>query len=230
MRSPDGVMAFLLRPLLVMWIVGSLCSLSVAEMSAGVAKVDITNDDAGPVNDRLYARALVIASGEVTAAIVSIDAVAIGEIGPIKNDYLGKVRGQIETELKIPPTNVLVNASHCHGIVCKDVDQRTIQAVKLAQQNMVPVRMGAGSGHENRIMENRRLKLKSGKELDVRHAYSLPPDDEVASVGPVDPQIGILRLDRTDGRWRWSTTLPVTRFREFPAVAIPQISRASRRR
>jgi hypothetical protein len=175
-------------------------ALNAAEMRAGVAKVDITNDEAGPVNDRLYARALVMTSGDVTAAIVSIDAVAIGEIGPIKNDYLGKVRGQIETELKIPPTNVLINASHCHGIVCKDVDQRTIQAVKLAQQSMVPVRVGVGAGHEDRIMENRRLKLKSGKELDVRHAYSLPPDEEVAGVGPVDPQIGILRLDRTDGR------------------------------
>jgi hypothetical protein len=200
MRSPDGVMAFLLRPLLAVAIVGGVCGLAAAEMRAGVARVDITNDEAGPVNDRLYARALVIASGEQTAVIVSIDAVAIGEIGPIKNDYLGKVRGQIEAELKIPPTNVLVNASHCHGIVCKDVDQRTIQAVTLAQQNMVPVRIGVGSGHEDRIMENRRLKLKSGRELDVRHAYSLPADEEVASVGPVDPQIGILRLDRTDGR------------------------------
>ncbi|MDB5341846.1 MAG: hypothetical protein JWP89_223 [Schlesneria sp.] len=200
MRSPDGVMTFLFRPLLAMAIVGSVSSLAVAEMRAGVAKVDITNDEAGLVNDRLYARALVITTGELTAAIVSIDAVAIGEIGPIKNDYLGKVRGQVEAKLKIPPTNVLINASHCHGIVCKDVDQRTIQAVKQAQQNMVAVRVGVGSGHEDRIMENRRLRLKSGKELDVRHAYSLPPDDEVASVGPIDPQIGILRLDRIDGR------------------------------
>ena len=45
-------------------------------------------------------------------------------------------------------------------------------------------------------MENRRLKLKSGKEVDVRHAYSMPPDEDVAEVGPVDPEIGILRLKR----------------------------------
>ena len=45
-------------------------------------------------------------------------------------------------------------------------------------------------------MENRRLKLKDGREVDVRHAYSLPPDDEVAEVGPIDPEIGVLRLDR----------------------------------
>jgi hypothetical protein len=48
-------------------------------------------------------------------------------------------------------------------------------------------------------MENRRLKLKDGREIDIRHAYSLPPDEEVAAVGPIDPDIGVLRLDRADG-------------------------------
>ena len=28
----------------------------------------------------------------------------------------------------------------------------------------------------------------------------MPPDDEVVGVGPIDPQIGVLRLDRTDGQ------------------------------
>ena len=165
---------------------------------AGVAKVDITNVDAGPVNDPLYAKALVLKSGDTTAVLVTVDAVAIGEIGPIKNDYLPKVREGLKADLGIPPGSVLVNASHCHGIVCSDVAERTIAAVKAAHRKLVPVTVGAGAGHEDRIMENRRLKLKSGKVADVRHAYALPPDEEVAEVGPVDPQIGILRLDRAD--------------------------------
>ena len=65
---------------------------------------------------------------------------------------------------------------------------------------MVPVTAGVGTGHEDRIMENRRLKLKNGREADVRRAYSLPPDEQIAEVGPVDPQIGILRLDKEDGQ------------------------------
>ena len=76
--------------------------------------------------------------------------------------------------------------------------QRTVQAVKEAWQNRVPVTAGTGAGHEDRIMENRRLKLKDGGEADVRHAYSMPADETVASVGPIDPEIGILRLDRAD--------------------------------
>jgi hypothetical protein len=33
----------------------------------------------------------------------------------------------------------------------------------------------------------------------MRRAYSLPRDEDVASVGPIDPQIGLLRLNREDG-------------------------------
>ncbi|SIO56565.1 hypothetical protein SAMN05444166_5257 [Singulisphaera sp. GP187] len=186
-------------------------------LRAGVAKVDITNREAGPVNDPLYVKALVLKDDTTTAVMITVDAVAIGEIGHIKNDYLAKVRGRLETELNIKPESVLVNASHCHGVVCADVDQRTFQAVREAMENLVPVNVGAGAGHENRIMENRRLKLKNGKEIDVRHAYSLPPDEEVAQVGPVDPEIGILRLNRTDGR----TLAVVYNFACHPIQGVP---------
>jgi hypothetical protein len=131
--------------------------------------------------------------------LVTLDAVSIGEIGYIRNDYLGKVRTRLQKELGIAPESLIVNTSHCHGIVCADADDKTVEAVKKASENLVPVKAGVGVGHENRISENRRLKLKSGKEADVRHAYSLPPDEEVAGVGPIDPQIGILRLDKLDG-------------------------------
>jgi hypothetical protein len=169
-----------------------------SSLRAGVAKVDITHPQAKP-GDPLYVKALVLSDGETTAAIVTLDAVAIAEIGPIKNDYLTHVRAQLEKELGIHPANILVNASHCHGSVCDEVEARTVQAVKAAWEKRVPVKAGAGTGYEDRIMENRRLKLKSGREADVRHAYSLPPDEEVVSIGPVDPEIGLLRLDREDG-------------------------------
>jgi hypothetical protein len=169
-------------------------------LRAGAAKVDITDHAAGTHGDPLYAKALVLSDGETTTVIVTIDAVAIGELGRIGNDFLPNVRSRLEKELKIKPANVLVNASHCHGVVCEDVESRTVQAVKEAWRNMTPVNIGAGSGREDRVMENRRLRLRSGAEADVRHAYSLPPDEEVVGIGPVDPEIGVLRLDRKDGR------------------------------
>ncbi|MFN9463760.1 MAG: hypothetical protein ACK6B2_11230 [Planctomycetota bacterium] len=188
--------------------VSVLCLLSTLILSdvsfaqairAGVAKVDITKHEAGPVNDPLFAKALVIADDSKTIVLVSVDAVAIGEIGYIKNDYLPTVRNQLASELGIPANHLVVNASHCHGIVCDDVAERTLEAIRKAKSNLVPVKIGTGLGTEDRIMENRRLKMKDGREIDVRHAYALPADDQVAGIGPVDPKIGVVRIDRMDG-------------------------------
>ena len=188
-----------------------------AQIWAGVAKVDITRVEAGPVNGRLHARALVTTNETTTAVIVTLDVVAVGEIGSVSDDYLANVRSRVNQELEIRPENVLINASHCHGVACRDIDDRTVQAIRQATENMVPVRVGVGIGHEDRIQENRRLKLSSGKEVDVRHAYSMPADDEVAAVGPIDPEIGILRLDRKDG----STLAVVYNFACHPIQGVP---------
>ena len=184
---------------------------------AGVAKVIITDPEAGPANDPLYVKALVLRSSAAAAVIVTVDAVAIAEIGSIRNDFLANVRSHLNRELNLDPEHILINASHCHGKVCADVEARTVQAVVEAWQNMVPISIGAGTGCEDRIMENRRLKLKNGMEADVRHAYSLPPDEGVASVGPVDPEIGILRLDREDGE----TLAVVYNFACHPILEVP---------
>lgn len=188
-----------------------------AQLWAGAAKVDITRVEAGPVNGRLHARALVIKSDTTTAVIVTIDVVSLGEIGYVSNDYLDKVRSQVEKELGIKPANVMINASHCHGVPAKDIDARTVQAIKQAAANIVPVNIGVGTGYEDRVQENRRLKLKSGKELDVRRAYSMPADEEVVGPGPIDPEIGILRLDREDG----STLAVVYNFACHPIQGVP---------
>ena len=188
-----------LRWLAAWWLAWLPVVASGAVLQAGAAKVDIT-DERGLVNDRLYVRALALRSGDNTVVLVSIDAVAIGGIGRIKDDFLPRVRTTLKKELGIPPRHTLFNASHCHGLVHPETEARTVAAVRQAIKNLEPVRAGSGVGRETRIMENRRLILKNGKTVDVRHAYSLPPNDQVAAVGPVDPQIGVLRLDRLDGR------------------------------
>jgi hypothetical protein len=169
-------------------------------LKAGVAKVDITHPDSKHQTEPLFVKALVLSDGETTAVLVTVDAVALEEIGPIPKTYLPKVRARLETDLKIKPHQVVINTSHCHAIVCNDVDERTVKAVTQAYQAMVPVKLGSGSGREDRISQNRRLKLKDGRTTDVRHAYAVQRDEDVASVGPIDPEIGVLKLDRLDGR------------------------------
>lgn len=184
---------------------------------AGSAKVDITHETAAPIHDRLHARVVVLRHEELTLALIGLDVVAIGGIGPIPADFLTTLRDTLRSELGIAPQHVLVNASHCHGITCADVTQRTLQAVRTALDNLEPVRVGVSTGHEDRIMENRRLKLRDGTEADVRHAYSLPPDAEVAQVGPIDPEIGVLRLDRLDG----TTKAVIYNFACHPIQGVP---------
>lgn len=187
-------------------------------LRAGTSRADITDYEAGAVNDPLYAKALVLENGETAVAIVTVDAVALGEIGRIPNDYLANVRARLRADLEIEPGNVLINASHCHGVVCADVEDRTVRAVQEAWRNRAPVRVGVGRGHEDRIMENRRFRLKNGREADSRHAYSLPSDTEIAGIGPVDPEIGLFRLDRLDGT---GTLAVVYNFACHPIQGVP---------
>lgn len=184
---------------------------------AGTGRADITNREAGPVNDTLYAKALVLDDGSKRAVIITIDAVAIAQIGSIRNTYLAEVRKRLAEECQISPDQVMINASHCHGIVCADIEDRTVKAVKSAIAALEPVKIGVGKGFENRVSENRRMKLKNGREADVRHAYSLPFDDKVAEAGPIDPEIGILKLDRLNG----STLAVLYNFAVHPIQGVP---------
>jgi len=166
----------------------------------GAARVDITHPDSPAGDTPVCVRALVITdtATATNAVLITVDAVAVAEIGSIKDPYIANVRAAAKTGLGIDPKSIIFNASHCHALVAPDVEAKTIQAVETAWKNRVPVKVGVGVGHEDRIQENRRLEMKDGSVIDVRHAYAMPPDQDVAAVGPIDPEIGILRLDRVD--------------------------------
>ncbi len=175
-------------------------SLYAAELRAGVARIDITDRTVALVNDPCFAKALVLKNDHMMVVLITVDAVAIEGIGRIGNGFMATLRSALQKELGIAPSSVVINASHCHGVVRGDTAALVVQVVKEAAKNLVPVKVGAGVGHEDRISENRRLTLKDGSEVDMRRAYSMPCDEDVASVGPIDPQIGPLRLDREDGQ------------------------------
>lgn len=214
---------FLLRSIIILaGLASGFCvplasAAPVTILRAGAGRADITNRDAGPVNDTLYAKALVLDDGAGKAVIITVDAVAIGQIGSIKNSYMAQIRQRLADECQVSPGNVMVNASHCHGIVCADIEDRTVAAVKAAIAALEPVKVGVGKGFENRVSENRRMKLKTGREADVRHAYSLPFDDKVVEAGPIDPEIGILKLDRLNG----STLAVLYNFAVHPIQGVP---------
>ncbi|MBN2293653.1 MAG: hypothetical protein JXM70_14585 [Pirellulales bacterium] len=197
---------------------------AVSYLRAGVAKSDITTDAKGVrINDPLYAKALVLDDGRTKLAIVAMDATAIGGIGDIKDDFLPKLRARIEKELGIAGRNVLVSATHTHPpgrLLCDDKQQveRTFDAVRQAAGSMVPVKVGVGAGHEDRIMMNRTLRLKDGSHWSIRHGNPCPPDEDVVGVGPIDPEIGVLRIDRMNGR----PLAVVFNFASHPYITVPR--------
>ncbi len=78
---------------------------SLAELRAGAAKVDIADPAAGKPHGDIYARALVIGDEKTTLVLVAVDAVAIGGIGSIRDEYLGAVRERMSKELGLDLTN-----------------------------------------------------------------------------------------------------------------------------
>lgn len=174
-------------------------------LRAGTARREITTTGKGRhVIDPLYVKVLLLDDGEKKVAIIAMDVLAIGGIGDLSDDFLPALREKIENELHIPASHVLVNASHTHppGKILRDeseVIKSTFDAVSEALQNLVPVKVGCGAGTEDRISMNRNMTLKSGKHWTIRHANPCPPDEDVVSVGPMDPEIGIIRVDRLDG-------------------------------
>lgn len=177
----------------------------MSTLLAGHAKSDITTSSPEAIiHDPLHARALVLDDGETKLAIIAMDVVAIGGISDVSDDFLPNLRARIETELGVPGTHVLVNASHTHPggrLLCNDAEQveRTFDAVRRAMQDMVPVTVGVGVGHEDRFTINRTLRMKDGSGWTIRHAHPCPPDEDVAGLNPLDSSIGVLRFDRTDG-------------------------------
>ncbi|MDZ4200345.1 MAG: hypothetical protein U1E27_13800 [Kiritimatiellia bacterium] len=175
-------------------------------LRAGVARREITTDTRpGEIHDPLWVKALVLDDGNTPLAILSLDAVAIGGIGDIPDEYLPALRNRIEKKLGIPGTSVLVHATHTHPsgrLICdsRKLLDRSFAAVRQAFNDRTAVTAGFGSGREDRIMMNRTLRLKNGGRWTVRQAYPCPPDEEVAGLGPTDPEIGLIRIDHLDGR------------------------------
>lgn len=170
-----------------------------AALRAGVSKVNITKDKpTGLVNDPLYAKVLVLDDGKNKAVVITMDIINIGL------PELAEIRTRLQNELKINGNNVMINATHNHWVndqLAEDYVDRTVRAVKEALQKMVPVKVGGGAGIEKRISMNRRLSLTNGKEWTIRRATPEPQDNMVKGIAEAfDPEIGILRIDKTDGK------------------------------
>ncbi len=197
-QSRTAAASLLSTAVMVLVLLASALPEASAALCAGVAVANITADKpADPVRDPLLAKALVLEDGSNRAVIISLDLVVVPE------SLVTGVRRGVQQELGIDPSCILLNASHNHDTldaVAKDLVPRIVKAVKQASQNMVPAKVGVGVGREERITINRRLRMKDGTQWTIRRATPLPKDSDVAGTGPLDTQIGLLRVDTLAGK------------------------------
>ena len=172
--------------------------IAAAPLVAGVGVENITvSAPTQPVHDPLFAKVLVVDDGATRAVVVCLDLICVSD------SLTAAVRRQLHGELNIAESRVLINASHNHhtlGQVTGDLVARIVRAARRATESLCPVTIRVGTGREDRITINRRLRMKDGKHWTIRRATPSPKDETMAGLGPLDPEIGLLRLDRMDGK------------------------------
>jgi hypothetical protein len=200
------------------------CPSCQAALKAGFAKVDITppagvwlsgyaarKKPSEGISDQLYAKAIVLDDGQNKIAIVSADLLWF----PL--EITTDIRGTVKKKIGIPESNVLVCATHTHfgpkidkirkdwpdtpaskvdKSYVKKLTQRVAESIITAAKNTKPAKLGAVKGDISEIVYNRRTKRPDGK---VAMTFRLPPADPNLAFGPIDPEVGILRVEDTGG-------------------------------
>lgn len=118
-------------------------------LKVGAAKVDITPTAAEMpktmlgVLDPLNVRAIVVDDGKTRAAMVTVDA------GAIMTETWANVAAQVERELKIPTSQLLLTASHTHSAPWMRgpaYEAQIFDAIRKAAAAAKPARMAYGTG------------------------------------------------------------------------------------
>jgi hypothetical protein len=134
------------------------------------------------VLDRLYARAIVLDNGTARAALIAVDA------GSISDATWQSVTRQVEDQLGIPSTNVLLTATHTHsaGGPSADYVAKIVESVRTAQKALEPARVGYGTGVSFINVNRQIVDPKTGRWWEGAN-YDGPSDKTVAVLTFVRP-------------------------------------------
>ncbi len=158
-------------------------------------------------HDDLWAKALVLQTGEKRAAMVACDLVGIDR------DVIDEARKQVQAAAGIAPEHVLISATHSHtGPLMSrrflanappeplrlaeqfraQLPVKIAEAVKSASAAAVPARALRGLGHEESVAFYRRFLMKDGT---VRFNPGKMNPDIVQPAGLIDPDLAVVRFD-----------------------------------
>ena len=166
---------------------------------------EIRNKPSEGVADNLYAKALVLSDGTTEVAIVSADLIGVTA------EIVSAVRESARRETGIPTENILIAATHTHfGPVIKQykfdsrvdpaylevLTKKLASVIGSAHDNLAEVRVGAAMGRAPELLYNRRTINKEGRAVMT---FALPPQEPELTFGPKDPEVGVIRVEDTQG-------------------------------
>ncbi|TWU49767.1 hypothetical protein [Rubripirellula reticaptiva] len=228
-RQPIGILFSGI--VLAVMFVGSVSAVEPATFRAGASAVKITpplglpiigNWDSPPatkIHDDLHVRCLALDDGETTLVFAICDNVGI------PREVFDQARRLIQSETDLPPTHVMMSATHTHSAVSargtRQVDgievldsyqtlvaNRISQAVAHAIGNLKPAKIGWGSVDEPSEVHNRRWFVSNPKLLGnpfggVDRVRMNPPSGNSALIkpaGPIDPEVSFIIAKSLDGK------------------------------
>jgi hypothetical protein len=181
----------------------SAALLHAGEFRAGVAKADLDPPTGLPMAgygvrhskgtlDPLEARVLALSDGTRTIALVTLD-LCFPFDPPVMEEIRRAVRGTVD--------EVVFHASHTHSgptyseapEAAKHAIPRVAAAIEAAARAMVLARIGNGWGQVYLGFNRRYLRPDGSVQMFWRN------ETKVSTTFPVDPTVGLIRIDRSDG-------------------------------
>lgn len=156
--------------------------------------------------DDLYAKSAVIETESATVAFIALDAI------DVPRWLVERVRARVNESTGIPAEHVMVTSTHTHtgGPTIKTsfvnaVDEtylnnladKAADAAIMAYSRRTEARIGFGRGHEADIAFNRRFRMQDGT---VRMNPGIGNPHIVESVGTIDPEVLVIRIDDAAGK------------------------------
>jgi neutral ceramidase len=181
------------------------CQGMTGKLLAGSAKASITPVTDEPLHDPVYARSLVLEINGERLAFVSVD------LAVFSSDNVEKICRE-----KYGVAKVLLCSSHNHTAPSKPgkgpeysnlksfYEKQIIQAVGMALTNMFPARIAAGRRSFPQLGFKRLIVREDGhaRESWMGDDHYAPINPERIPFGPVDNEVGVIRVEDTNGQAR----------------------------
>ncbi len=189
---------------LIMVALAVAAPLGAAELRAGVAKADLDPPMGIPMAgygaarfakgtlDPLEARVLVLSDGRRTIAFVTLDLCFTFD-PPVMEQIRLQARGAVD--------EVIFHASHTHSgptyseapAAAQHAVPLVVGAIQAAARSLAPVQIGNGWGQTYLGFNRRYVEVDGTVQMLWRN------EPKISTTFPVDPTVGIIRIDRRDG-------------------------------